>query len=176
MGKVLIITGLLYLLYYTGNVVYDLFIKKQIVSSNENDGELISLENIIEEIPNSVTNIYEDEVENLNLPSSYDYNEMELPNDDGESFINHHYEEEQEIENFYIKDQQEGDGQEVRQSFLSSLNSVIGGKNSEVSQDKEIIPTVISDEMFRNFFEKASRHIVVGSESGQSFYKSSLVF
>ena len=176
MGKVLIITGLLYLLYYTGNVVYDLFIKKQIVNSNENDGELIILENIIEEIPSSVTNIYEDEVENLNLPSSYDYEEMELPNNDGESFISTHYEEEREIENFYTKDLQEEDGQEVRQSFLSSLSSVIGSKNSEVSQEKEIIPTVISDEMFRNFFEKASRHIVVGSESGQSFYKSSLVF
>lgn len=176
MGKVLIITGLLYLLYYTGNVVYDLFIKKQIVNSNENDGELISLESIIEEIPSSVTNIYEDEVENLNLPSSYDYEEMELPNDDGESFISKHYEEEQEIENFYIKNLQEEDGKEVRQSFLSNLSSVIASKNSEISQEKEIIPTVISDEMFRNFFEKASRHIVVGSESGQSFYKSSLVF
>lgn len=176
MGKVLIITGLLYLLYYTGNVVYDLFIKKQIVKNNENDGELISLENIIEEIPSSVTNIYEDEVENLNLPSSYDYEEMESPNNDAESFISTHYEEEQEIENFYIKDQLEEDVQEVHQSFLSNLNSVLGSKNSEASQDKEIIPTVISDEMFRNFFEKASRHIVVGSESGQSFYKSSLVF
>lgn len=176
MGKVLIITGLLYLLYYTGNVVYDLFIKKQNVNSNENEGEIISLENITGEVPTSTTNIYEDEVENLNLPSSYDYDEMELPNDDGENFINHHYEEEQEIENFYIKDLKEEDGKEVRQSFLSSLISVIGSKNSEVSQEKEIIPTVISDEMFRNFFEKASRHIVVGSESGQSFYKSSLVF
>ncbi|OCA69112.1 hypothetical protein BBI01_18050 [Chryseobacterium artocarpi] len=176
MGKVLIITGLLYLLYYTGNVVYDLFIKKQIVSKNEQDGELISLENIIEEIPPSLTTINEDEVENLNLPSSYDYDETELSNYDDESFTRHQYEEEQEIDNFYVKEQQEEDGQEVRQSFLSSLSSVIGSKNSEASPEKEIIPTVISDEMFRNFFEKASKHIVVASESGHSFYKSSLVF
>ena len=64
------ITGLLYILYYTGIAVYDLFIKKQIVNRNENDGELISLENFIEETPGEIINIYEDDVENLNLPSS----------------------------------------------------------------------------------------------------------
>ncbi|EFK33197.1 MULTISPECIES: hypothetical protein [Chryseobacterium group] len=178
MGKVLMITGLLYILYYTGIAVYDLFIKKQIVNRNENDGELISLENFIEETPGEIINIYEDDVENLNLPSSYDYEETELSSEEnGEPFNHRRFEEEREIENFYGDNQQGKDEKEVRQSFLSNLSSVIGSKNSEaIPHQKEIIPSVISDEMFRNFFEKASRHIVVGSESGQSFYKSSLVF
>ena len=87
MGKVILITGILYIFYYAGNVVYDLFIKKPFVVHNENEGEVISLGAILENESEPVKNIREEEVEDLNTPNSYQLDDEELlfPNNDQNS-------------------------------------------------------------------------------------------
>lgn len=191
MGKVILITGILYLLYYAGNVVYDLFIKKPVVVHNENEGELISLGAIMETESEPVKNIREEEVEDLNTPNSYQIDDEELLfSDNDQNSHKERFEEENEIEQFSPTGTQEAvtenlnpqteekealEEKEEQQSFLFRLGVAIGISEKEItSKSKEIIPIKISDEAFRNFFEKANNHIVIGNNNGQNFYKSSL--
>ncbi|ROI14492.1 hypothetical protein [Epilithonimonas hominis] len=193
MGKVILITGILYILYYAGNLVYDLFIKKPIVVTNQNEGELISLGSIMEIEPEPVKNIREEEVEDLNTPNSYQLDDEELLfSDNDQNSHKERFEEENEIEQFSLTETQEAgtenlnsqteekkalEEKEEQQSFLSRLGVAIGiGEKEITSKSKEIIPIKISDEAFRNFFEKASNHIVIANDNGQNFYKSSLVY
>ena len=137
MGKVILITGILYILYYAGNLVYDLFIKKPIVVTNQNEGELISLGSIMEIEPEPVKNIREEEVEDLDTPNSYQLDDEELLLS-GNDQNNHkdRYEEENEIEYFSNADNQKPNTQdlnpqteetktleekETKQSFLSKI-------------------------------------------------------
>ena len=193
MGKVILITGILYIFYYAGNVVYDLFIKKPFVVHNENEGEVISLGAILENESEPVKNIREEEVEDLNTPNSYQLDDEELlfSNNDQNSH-KERFEEENEIEQFSLTDTQEASSEnenpqieetetleekEERKSFLSKLGSAIGISEKEIiSTSKEILPTKLSDEAFRNFFEKANNHVVIANNNGQNFYKSSLVY
>lgn len=193
MGKVILITGILYFLYYVGNVVYDLFIKKPIVVQNENEGEIISLGTIMENEPEMVRNIREEEVEELNTPNSYQLDDDELLfSDNDQNNQKDRFEEENQIEQFSTTDIQEAstesenpqieetkalDESKIQQSFLSRLGLAIGISEKELApKSKEIIPTKLSDETFRNFFEKANHHVVIDSNNGQNFYKSSLVY
>ena len=193
MGKVILITGILYLLYYAGNIVYDLFIKKPIVVHNENEGELISIGAILENESEPVKNIREEEVEDLNTPNSYQLDDDELLfSDNDQNSHKERFEEENEIEQFSLTETQEAgtenlisqteekkalEEKEEQQSFLSRLGVAIGiGEKETTPKSKEIIPAKLSDEAFRNFFEKANSHIVIGNDNGQNFYKSSLVY
>jgi hypothetical protein len=182
MGKVLILIGILYLLYYAGNVVYDLFIKTPAIVRNEDEGEVISLGNITEETSVDITNVSEEEVENLNMPESYilsDEGELFSDDDAESSGLNQNrFEEEQAIDNYNaVEEEPTAEEKNNQQSFLSKLSSALNIKEQDIiSKNTELIPNTISDEMFRNFFDKASSHIVVGNESGQNFYRSSLVF
>lgn len=193
MGKVILITGILYLLYYAGNIVYDLFIKKPIVVHNENEGELISIGAILENESEPVKNIREEEVEDLNTPNSYQLDDEELLfSDNDQNSHKERFEEENEIEQFSLTETQEAgtenlnsqteekkalEEKEEQQSFLSRVGVAIGiGEKEITSKSKEIIPIKISDEAFRNFFEKANNHIVIANDNGQNFYKSSLVY
>lgn len=180
MGKVLIIIGIMYLLYYAGNVVYDLFIKTPAIVRNENEGEVISLGNITEETSADIINVSEEEVENLNMPDSYNlYDDEQFSDNNDESGLNENrFEQEQEIENYNSVDvEPKAEEKSDQWSFLAKLSSALSIKEQDViSTEAEMIPNTISDEMFRNFFDKASSHIVVGNESGQNFYKSNLVF
>lgn len=180
MGKVLIITCIVYLLYYAGNVAYDLFIKKPPVVRNENDGEIISLGEIIEDEITNVQSIKEEDVENLNTPSSYIIEDEEalFSDEENSNTQKERYDEEREIDN-YIDETPElaAEEKQNQSSFLSKLTSAIKVREKEIiSKETDFIPNVISDDMFRNFFEKASSHIVVGNDNGRNFYKSSLIF
>ena len=193
MGKVILITGILYIFYYAGNVVYDLFIKKPFVVHNENEGEVISLGAILENESEPVKNIREEEVEDLNTPNSYQLDDEELLfSDNDQNSHKERFEEENEIEQFSLTETQEAgtenlnsqteekkalEEKEEQQSFLSRLGVAIGiGEKETTPKSKEIIPAKLSDEAFRNFFEKANSHIVIGNDNGQNFYKSSLVY
>ncbi|REC60441.1 hypothetical protein DRF65_20475 [Chryseobacterium pennae] len=180
MGKVFIVTGILYLLYYAGNIVYDLFIKTAVIVRNENEGELISLGSITEDMPADIVNVSEQETENLNMPGSYTFSDDEAlfaENDDESGIHQARYEEEKMIDNYNEEPEPTTEEKNNQTSFLSRISSGLSLKEEDVlSKETEVLPSVISDEVFRNFLEKASHHIVVSSESGQNFYKSSLVF
>lgn len=75
MTKFLIILMTLYFLYYAGNIVYDLFIKKELALSNE-ESEVFSLAEFEEQNRDEVITVAIEDVENLNTPSSFNIREF----------------------------------------------------------------------------------------------------
>ena len=64
-----------YLLYYAGNIAYDLFLKKEKETDKE-ETEEFSLSEISEQYEDSTRNIGIEDVENLNTPKSFNKNQI----------------------------------------------------------------------------------------------------
>ncbi|MDP2455234.1 MULTISPECIES: hypothetical protein [unclassified Kaistella] len=78
MTKFLIILLALYILYYIGNMVYDLFVKKESTLVTE-EIDVFSLVEFEEQNRDAVTTVGIEDVENLNTPKSF--NKKEFPID-----------------------------------------------------------------------------------------------
>ena len=121
MIKIFLTILAVYLLYYAGNIVYDLFLKKD-TSLNEDESEEYTLTEFTAEINTAIKQVTIDDVEHLNTPSSFSSKEpissmQELPNEpyDLEDW-RRKFESEQDIEAFEIVpqiDEQSMDLQEV---------------------------------------------------------------
>ena len=80
MTKFLIILIALYVLYYIGNIVYDLFIKKGSTLITE-ESDFFSLAEFEEQNRDDVTTVGIEDVENLNTPKSFNKREFPVNND-----------------------------------------------------------------------------------------------
>ncbi|SEG06457.1 hypothetical protein SAMN05421847_1431 [Halpernia humi] len=80
MTKFLIILIALYILYYIGNIVYDLFIKKESTLVTE-ESDVFSLAEFEEQNRDDVTTVGIEDVENLNTPKSFNKREFPVSND-----------------------------------------------------------------------------------------------
>lgn len=108
MGKfTLFITGF-YFCYYAGNMVYDLFLKKDTVIKNEEAYEF-SLEEFVKQNQVSAENVTIEDVENLTMPGSFNKSELFPDNgltdkrDDLDKW-REKFESEQNIEDFQSED------------------------------------------------------------------------
>lgn len=79
MTKFLIILLALYILYYVGNIIYDLFLKKKSTLITE-ESDIFSLAEFEEQNRDDVTIVGIEDVENLNTPKSF--NRKEFPVND----------------------------------------------------------------------------------------------
>ena len=77
MTKFLIILIALYILYYIGNIVYDLFIKKESTLVTE-ESDVFSLAEFEEQNRDAVTTVGIEDVENLNTPKSFNKKEFQI--------------------------------------------------------------------------------------------------
>lgn len=75
MTKFLIILLALYIFYYIGNIVYDLFMKKESTLVTE-EIDVFSLVEFEEQNRDAVTTVGIEDVENLNTPKSFNKNEF----------------------------------------------------------------------------------------------------
>lgn len=82
MTKFLIILLALYVLYYVGNIVYDLFLNKKSTLVTE-ESDVFSLAEFEEQNRDDVTTVGIEDVENLNTPKSF--NRKEFPIDKEQS-------------------------------------------------------------------------------------------
>ena len=80
MTKFLIILIALYILYYIGNIVYDLFIKKESTLVTE-ESDVFSLAEFEEQNRDDVTTVGIEDVENLKTPKSFNKREFPVNND-----------------------------------------------------------------------------------------------
>ena len=80
MTKFLIILIAIYVLYYIGNIVYDLFIKKGSTLITE-ESDFFSLAEFEEQNRDDVTTVGIEDVENLNTPKSFNKREFPVNND-----------------------------------------------------------------------------------------------
>jgi hypothetical protein len=104
MGKLTLIIGLLYFLYYAGNTIYDLFLKKTHTVAGTDHSEEFSIGDSTED--ENPQNVSIDEVENLKTPSSFSsktFNSNEEQDIDTQADIEHwrrKFEQEQDMDNY----------------------------------------------------------------------------
>ena len=77
MTKFLIILLALYILYYIGNIIYDLFVKKESTLVTE-ESDVFSLAEFEEQNRDAVTTVGIEDVENLNTPKSFNKKEFQI--------------------------------------------------------------------------------------------------
>lgn len=139
-GKLIGIIVVLYVLYYAGNIIYDLFLKKEKVI--EGDEELEEFHGEVRPEQSEVVQVSQDEVEEMNMPSSYqnnvsvsalDDNQQEQEQEWSEEILQEttndlqkRYEEEQRLNNFEgleteNKKQEGTDAEEKEQNAHSSV-------------------------------------------------------
>lgn len=73
MEKIVIIITVLYLLYYGGNIIYDLFLKKEIIVITD-ETEEFTLSDFADQNKEEVQGVGIEDVENLNTPKSFTAN------------------------------------------------------------------------------------------------------
>ncbi|HCD9233398.1 TPA: hypothetical protein NEG48_000356 [Elizabethkingia anophelis] len=73
MEKIVIIITVLYLLYYGGNIIYDLFLKKEIIVITD-ETEEFTLSDFAEKNKEEIQGVGIEDVENLNTPKSFSTN------------------------------------------------------------------------------------------------------
>lgn len=139
-GKLIGIIVVLYVLYYAGNIIYDLFLKKEKVV--EGDDDLEEFHGEVRPEQSEVVQVSQDEVEEMNMPSSYqnnvsvsalDDNQQEQEQEWSEEMLQEttndlqkRYEEEQRLNNFEgleteNKKQEGTDAEEKEQNAHSSV-------------------------------------------------------
>lgn len=77
MTKIIISIISVYLIYYAGNIIYDLFLKKDI-SKNQDEIEEYSLNDFLDSNTTEVKEVSIDDVENINTPNSFNKKELSL--------------------------------------------------------------------------------------------------
>ncbi|HCR75614.1 MAG TPA: hypothetical protein DIW37_04235, partial [Chryseobacterium sp.] len=75
MTKIIISIISVYLLYYAGNIIYDLFLKKDI-SKNQDETEEYSLNDFLDNNTTEIKEVSIDDVENINTPNSFNKKEL----------------------------------------------------------------------------------------------------
>lgn len=75
MTKIIISIISVYLLYYAGNIIYDLFLKKDI-TKNQDETEEYSLKDFLDNNTTEVQEVSIDDVENINTPNSFNKKEL----------------------------------------------------------------------------------------------------
>ena len=130
MTTFLIILLALYILYYVGNIIYDLFLKTQ-STAKINDDEIFSLVEFEEENRSDVKTIGIEDVENLTTPKSF-------------------YRKQFPIE--IVKSEERQDIDDYRRRFESEQNIDSFEEESSLEQPEEIIEEV--EENLENEFEE----------------------
>lgn len=182
MGKIITFIVIGYLIYYAIQIVYDLFIKKSPVVIDKDDGELISLGQIEEDLePNEVRKINIDQVEDIAIPHSFDVDSDDFDINDGEptnseADLNHlkkQYDEEQTLSVPEQVEKKSEDLDEEKATLLSKYSNATPDA-SKIKSVKSKTKLNISDEAFLGFFEKATTHTVRKVVNGHVAYTSTL--
>ena len=156
MGKFLIIIGIIYFLYYAGMIIYDLFIKKEVVV-NPDDTQVFSVGDYAEENREELKAVEIEDVENINTPKSYIKKEV--------SRVDETTEEAPDID-------------ELRKKFEAEENIDFETSREEDIQKEEIIESVPQNEkdakktFFHELLNLAETQVqVVASQDGRKIYQ-----
>ncbi|MCO7354026.1 hypothetical protein [Riemerella anatipestifer] len=155
MGKFVLVVLIIYILYYTGNIIYDLYIKKEKVEEVEE--EVVTIEGIDTE--ENVANVEIDDIEEMATPKGFT-NEEEYNIREGEQ------------ENEFDEGEKERNILELEKKHKeeSQLDSITKGQ--EVAEKKvEEQPKLKTDfkrtptpEEFRKIINDAESNVYIASE------------
>jgi len=185
MGKILLFILVVYVIYYAGNIIYDLFFDKELAVANQDEGQLVSMKKD-DDPPPEIKRYDIDAVENVEAPNSYDldednlYDDNESPTNYDADTIRRNYEEEAELDKYSAADQQdqkllEQENQE-KKHIVSQLFPTIKTQTAHIlSSTKEVLTNAWDDDKFDDFLNLANQHVVLTSNiDGHKVFKSTL--
>ena len=180
MLKISLIIIAIYLLYYAGNIIYDLFLKDSITAQTE-DTEEFSFEHYEEENNRNVTTVGIEDVENLNTPKSFSKKEILVENEFSEErpkmdYWRDRFESEQSIDLFEAND---GGGEDSREQFEEDKNSLKiteeNKKDYHIEQKLESIKKFNSEHWTKILNLSESMVQLVKNMDGHKVYHTSLL-
>lgn len=177
-----IITSIIaiYLLYYAGNIVYDLFLKKD-SSKKPDETEEYSLTEFSEENKNEVHRIEIDDVENINTPNSFNKKELFPANEEEQQYesrdldyIRKKFESEQDIDDFYNVLEKHEKPNEKEQKKTISLDSQQEDIVQEQEKKESSSPNLDAlHKQFKDFLNLAETSVqVILNQDGHKVYQS----
>ena len=187
MTKFLIILIALYILYYIGNIVYDLFIKKESILVTE-ESDVFSLAEFEEQNRDDVTTVGIEDVENLNTPKSFNKKEFPLNNEVSEEredieVWRQRFESEQNIDSFesgiLANEEEEIASEKVIEENSIEQNETEDEGNHNDSTDKSLeaashqIPRKVDNAQFREMFNQAETIVqTIEHEDGRKVFQN----
>ena len=190
MTKFLIILIALYILYYIGNIVYDLFIKKESILVTE-ESDVFSLAEFEEQNRDDVTTVGIEDVENLNTPKSFNKKEFPLNNEVSEEredieVWRQRFESEQNIDSFesgiLANEEEEIASEKVIEENSIEQNETEDEGNHNDSTDKSLeaashqIPRKVDNAQFREMFNQAETIVqTIEHEDGRKVFQNRAV-
>lgn len=121
MGKFTLGIVVVYILYYAGNIIYDLYIRKEKIVETDEATEY-AMEGVSDETEEYIQNVNIDDVENIRMPQSFEREENILEEPQNLESLQKKYEEENEIE-------QINDKQEIQEEKTSIVDRAIQSTN-----------------------------------------------
>lgn len=172
MAKFIIILLALYVIYYTGNIVYDLFIKKGNSLITE-ESDVFSITEFEEQNRTVVMTIGIEDVENLNTPKSFNKREFpinEEPSEERQNIdvLRERFESEQNIDSF--------DPTAINQNIEEEDIQSETPDDEEIESPKEdqVLAKKANKEMFDDFLSLAETLVqLVSNNKGHKVYNAS---
>lgn len=125
MGKFTLGIVVVYILYYAGNIIYDLYIRKEKIVETDEATEY-AMEDVSNQSEEYIQNVIIDDVENIRMPQSFEREENILEEPQNLEGLQKKYEEENEIEQ--INDE-EISQQEIQEEKTSIVDRAIQSTN-----------------------------------------------
>lgn len=189
MTKFLIILIALYILYYIGNIVYDLFIKKESTLVTE-ESDVFSLAEFEEQNRDDVTTVGIEDVENLNTPKSFTKREFPSSNDLSEDredieVWRQRFESEQNIDSFESEILANEEEEIASEKIIEEYSNDQGDTEDEDADDhndntdKSLeaaniqVPRKVDNAQFREMFNQAETIVqTIEHEDGRKVFQN----
>lgn len=190
MTKFLIILIALYILYYIGNIIYDLFIKKESTLVTE-ESDVFSLAEFEEQNRDDVTTVGIEDVENLNTPKSFTKRDFPVSNDLSEDredieVWRQRFESEQNINSFesgiLANEEEEIASVKIIEEYSNNQGDTEDEDDHNNNTDKSLeaaniqVPRKVDNAQFREMFNQAETIVqTIEHEDGRKVFQNRAV-
>lgn len=164
-----------YLLYYAGNILYDLFLKREKENYKE-EAEEFSLSEISEQYEDLNKNVGIEDVENLNTPRSFNKIIIHPDSIEGKEerqdlqHLREQFESEQDIDNFQNEEEMSEDQPEISDTLPRHNEENIPDQNTDKSS---LTVSKTNKDKFRNLLNLAETSVqLIANNNGYKTYQS----
>lgn len=177
MTKFLIILLTLYILYYIGNMVYDLFVKKESTLVTE-EIDVFSLVEFEEQNRDAVTTVGIEDVENLNTPKSFNKKEFPINTEISEEredieVWRRRFESEQNIDSFDLNAVKTMVDENILDELTAAENNEPEQMDQVSSEDTNKILSKINKEQWYQLLNDAETTVqMISNTNGHKVYQA----
>ena len=174
MTKIIITILAIYLFYYAGNIIYDLYFKKD-NSEKKEEIEEFSLNEFAENNNDKVQDIRIDDVENINVPSSFNSKELSIIKQEQDesrdlSYFRKKFESEEDIDAFYLDDK--NTEEHIEQNELSAVSTEETVPQEKPAETTQELPKTYHEKFFHILNLAETSVQLISNKEGHKVYHS----